>query len=276
MRAYPFYRLAGLSTERENMKKILVVISALMVFALPVSAQYARRIVPGPALPANCLPGNGEVFFLTVGNIGFYQCTATNTWKPGGITNNGLNFAQGTLVASTPFISHTATWNNGAVVFSNFVSNITNTGSNASSLLFDLQVNSATVFNITVGGRASGFAFRAEPTGSFQFGTTRSQILSSADSALRMMNAAGTDFGALTWGPEAVTQPQIARSAAVGGQTQGIIILRGDGTVQTQANLGAATNGSMIYCNDCTVANPCAGGGTGAIAKRLNGAWVCN
>ena len=40
--------------------------------------------------------------------------------------------------------------------------------------------------------------------------------------------------------------------------------------------LRAATNGSIIYCSDCTIANPCAAGGTGAIAKRLNGAWVCN
>lgn len=36
------------------------------------------------------------------------------------------------------------------------------------------------------------------------------------------------------------------------------------------------TNGQMRYCSDCTIANPCAGGGTGAIAKRLNGVNVCN
>lgn len=44
----------------------------------------------------------------------------------------------------------------------------------------------------------------------------------------------------------------------------------------TQANLGTPANGTITYCSDCTIANPCAGGGTGAIAKRLNGAWVCN
>ena len=44
----------------------------------------------------------------------------------------------------------------------------------------------------------------------------------------------------------------------------------------TQANLGTPANGTIIYCSDCTIANPCAGGGTGAFAKRLNGAWVCN
>jgi len=46
----------------------------------------------------------------------------------------------------------------------------------------------------------------------------------------------------------------------------------------SQANLAAnnPTNGGMIYCTDCTIANPCASGGSGAIAKRLNGVQVCN
>jgi hypothetical protein len=39
---------------------------------------------------------------------------------------------------------------------------------------------------------------------------------------------------------------------------------------------GSAPNGTLAYCNDCNIANPCTGGGSGAFAKRLNGAWVCN
>lgn len=53
----------------------------------------------------------------------------------------------------------------------------------------------------------------------------------------------------------------------------------GSPTSTAFSNLGVATptfNGFTQYCDDCTIANPCAGGGTGAIAKRLNGAWVCN
>ena len=42
------------------------------------------------------------------------------------------------------------------------------------------------------------------------------------------------------------------------------------------ASLGTPGNGALVYCSDCTIANPCASGGTGAFAKRLNGAWVCN
>ena len=44
----------------------------------------------------------------------------------------------------------------------------------------------------------------------------------------------------------------------------------------TFANLGTPANGNFYYCPDCTIAAICAGGGTGALAKRLNGVWVCN
>src|SRR5438445_13693758 len=42
------------------------------------------------------------------------------------------------------------------------------------------------------------------------------------------------------------------------------------------ASLGTPADGTLIYCNNCTIASPCASGGTGAFAKRLNGVWVCN
>ena len=42
------------------------------------------------------------------------------------------------------------------------------------------------------------------------------------------------------------------------------------------ANLGAPANGAIVYCTDCNIANPCTGGGTGALAKRIAGAWICN
>ncbi len=42
------------------------------------------------------------------------------------------------------------------------------------------------------------------------------------------------------------------------------------------ADLPAIGNFSKINCPDCTRTDPCAGSGTGAIAKRLNGTWICN
>jgi hypothetical protein len=46
----------------------------------------------------------------------------------------------------------------------------------------------------------------------------------------------------------------------------------------TFANIATnlTANGDIGYCSDCTIANPCAGGGTGALGKRLNDVNVCN
>lgn len=44
----------------------------------------------------------------------------------------------------------------------------------------------------------------------------------------------------------------------------------------TKAYLTAAAPGSSMYCSDCKVQSSCVTGGSGAIAKYLNNAWVCN
>ena len=44
----------------------------------------------------------------------------------------------------------------------------------------------------------------------------------------------------------------------------------------TYSQLQAWANGSYVYITDGTVGSSCSGGGTGAFAKRVNGAWVCN
>jgi hypothetical protein len=44
----------------------------------------------------------------------------------------------------------------------------------------------------------------------------------------------------------------------------------------TFTDLGTPANGQLLFCSDCSKTTPCASGGTGAFAKRLNGAWDCN
>jgi hypothetical protein len=44
----------------------------------------------------------------------------------------------------------------------------------------------------------------------------------------------------------------------------------------TFANLGAAVNGSILYCSNCAQTTPCTAGGTGAVATALNAAWSCS
>lgn len=56
--------------------------------------------------------------------------------------------------------------------------------------------------------------------------------------------------------------------------------VRDDGAMQIGEklfeSLPHSPNGTMYYCPDCIFANPCAGGGAGAFAKRLNGQWRCD
>jgi hypothetical protein len=319
------------------MKKTFLLFLMLAFFALPLSAQYAARIRPMPALPASCNPLNGDVLMLTVGagvSPGIYNCTALNTWRPIGMIGNQFVINQGTITANTPFISHTATWNNAATVFQNFLSNVTVTAANAASRLWLLQNTGNDRFAIGMDGRirvtqgtlaagSPGYfnsvewnngavtfeAFRMEITdtastavstlmelqvgggsifsirkdgvatvaaaGGFRF-DTRSRLYSSADGRLGLANFVAGDFDRLSLGTESAADPAIKAVAAVGGQSQGIKITDGAGAANTFADLGAAENGAMTYCADCTIATPCAGAGTGAIAKRLNGVWVCN
>jgi hypothetical protein len=50
-------------------------------------------------------------------------------------------------------------------------------------------------------------------------------------------------------------------------------------TVRNQSisfgRLGTPADGSLVYCPDCQVSSVCAGGGTGALAKRVRSTWVC-
>jgi len=48
------------------------------------------------------------------------------------------------------------------------------------------------------------------------------------------------------------------------------------GITATTLLSSAPPNGTIMYCPDCKIVNPCTSGGNGALAKRLNSTWVCN
>jgi hypothetical protein len=58
------------------------------------------------------------------------------------------------------------------------------------------------------------------------------------------------------------------------------VTINNDGSVTpgtvSFSSLGSATNGTFVYCSNCQKATPCAGSGSGALAKRINGSWDCN
>jgi len=79
-----------------------------------------------------------------------------------------------------------------------------------------------------------------------------------ADGALRWSNAAGNATGTA----------DLSMTRVAAGEYGWTTVLF--------TNLGTPANGTFCYCSDCTIASPCASGGTGALAKRLNATWICN
>ena len=78
----------------------------------------------------------------------------------------------GVLTASAP-LTLTQTWNNAAVVFTGVLANITNTASDTSSLLMDLQVGGATKLRVTkFGGVVSTIQTASFGRGAFCSGET--------------------------------------------------------------------------------------------------------
>ncbi len=63
-----------------------------------------------------------------------------------------LVVAGGTITADAPLFSGTQTWDNAGVTFTALKLDVTNTNSAAASLLLDLQVGSASKFNIAKNG----------------------------------------------------------------------------------------------------------------------------
>lgn len=116
----------------------------------------------------------------------------------------------------------------------------------------------------------------------------RFAISSTADGNARFTNTAGTDFGLLQFGGTTSAFPALKRSGALlhvrladdsgySSIVANIVYPNGLEFGPTLfANLVTPANGSFRYCSDCTITAVCAGSGTGAFAKRLNGVWVCN
>lgn len=95
------------------------------------------------------VPGSGS--FAAGSSMFLLEKTSTSaTWKVS--PTMGITATQGTITASSPALSHTATWNSGATTFSNISSDITDTASSASSKLIDLKIGGATKFSVQKDG----------------------------------------------------------------------------------------------------------------------------
>jgi hypothetical protein len=148
----------------------------------------------------------------------------------GPITTASVTITQGTITALAQGITQTVTWNNAAVMFVAQDLNVTDTASNAASILAQWRVGSASQMQLGKTGTLSLSGNLNVGASGFMSVTGRSRIGSSADGLLRLLNTAQTGFTRLTLGLETALFPSLKVNGA------GLTIIAGDNS--TAATLG--------------------------------------
>lgn len=151
--------------------------------------------------------------------------------------------------------------------------------------------NHGTVFGRTW-GTGSNFSFSTEAEGNSS-PTTVDGMYYLSDAGNMKLNAIATNNDYLQGYAATTKLHGFGRSNSTEGSGNGLRITSFDEVVMNApggtkpstdrtcsaggcSDLGASKNGTMIYCTNCQKTTPCSSGGSGAIAKRLNGAWDCN
>lgn len=111
-------------------------------------------------------PG-GSTLQIQYNNAGSFGGMAGTSWDN---TNRSLTLTGATITASNPVLNLTQTWNAAGVTFTGYKLNITDTASNAASLLMDFQVGGSSKFSVNKSGSLTlnGFPF-VRDAGSGQF-----------------------------------------------------------------------------------------------------------
>jgi hypothetical protein len=95
--------------------------------------------------------------------------------------------------------------------------------------------------------------------------------------SLEDTNSTGSNrFRSSNFSNPVVLPYNVGSAIAIYDANRWAIVATSPSPLLTFAFLPTASNGTMYGCSDCTTAsNPCTGSGTGALAVRQNGAWVC-
>jgi len=150
-----------------------------------------------------------------------------------------LVLAQGTITVDNPILDLSVTWN-AAVTFTAIKLNVTDTSSNAGSLLADLQVGGSSKFSVDKDGDITGTTLALN--------AASSQVLWDADG----------NVGTMTWTPtttRTMTFPDVTGTVAVLDATQTLTnktVALGSNTVSgTQAQFDTAcSDGTFLFVGD--------------------------
>lgn len=135
--------------------------------------------------------------------------------------------------------------------------NVTDTASNASSLLMQLQVGGSNRLTVAKSGAISSAASIGAAAGSPVFWTSRSVMASPSDGVITISNNASNDFGRLNLGGTTASFPSLKRSTTI-----------------VQARLADDSNFAPIQGLLRTAANATTGLSAGALAATTNASIV--
>lgn len=204
-------------------------------------------------------------------------------------TNDTLTVGGATVTTSNPVLNLSQTWNAGAVTFTGFKLNITNTASAAASLPVDIQVGGASVFSVrrdgfitnaagaSIGGQLSVFG-RVDMSGWYG-------LVSGGNGSISLANGSGNR---ITWGSStsdptgANADTGLARKAAkivevnngTSGTYAGTAFTTGAQTVAQLPAAGTAGAGARSFVTDAnatTYASVVAGGGANTVPVYCDG-----
>lgn len=157
-----------------------------------------------------------------------FKYFARNGSTPAFLQGGPLTLTGGTVVVSTPLLSATQTWNDGAVAFTGISLNVTNSASDSGSNLLDLKIGGSTVFKVSRAGATTMSSALAVTAGSVSIlagGITIAQangyrflnwggLQANADGVHMLTNDAVTAYSRLQFGGTTTSFPSLKRSTA--------------------------------------------------------------
>lgn len=201
------------------------------------------------------------------------------------VTTAGSAAFSNYVLSASSLPGYTGTSLNATGLFSNTVNSTTTNVFNGNTAIFGTSTGTGTINTGVRGSAANGTTVNMGLIGSaMTAGTLNVGTVGFANNATNNIGgyfALGSSIPITASGAGIFNNGSVAQDVigAYDNDVKVFSIPDGGGILlaaRTFGTLGTPANGTFYYCSDCTIANPCAGAGTGALAKRLNAVWVCN
>ena len=153
------------------------------------------------------------------------QFLVTSTTNPsGGSTVPGpFTITSGTATANTPALNVTQTWNNAAVTFTGWRFNVTDTASNAASLLMDLQVGGGSRFSVTKSGTVN-INLPATNTSALNVTAGGGGVIASFNQVAIQSTGSSVTFGTTNFGPFTIGSIGTGQTVIAGSTNNPIVL----------------------------------------------------